>query len=378
MVAAAKGWDMSGRRMTPARQVVPAGTLLWRVHDDSEHADQFTVGDHGRFTDDQGRYPCIYLSDRSTTALAERLLPLVNMSTVSGRRMLLRRHLNDKVLSAVRTTTELILLRLLDMQDLAAVGQQDDRMLTARPESYQEVRAWSSWLHDQLPNVGGIVWPSTYDLPQHTIMLFGDRCPQGALRAEPNSAIRLDDAVGANHLNQELAAYGVQVRRPAPVFINYRSSDDKLAVDLLDKELCGRLGERAVFRDDRSLLAGVEFAPELLTNVRRAKVLLAMIGERWEDTLDRDGRRRLDNESDWVRREIAEALANRVHVVPVLVGARRKLEEATLPEDIRAIAGRQFLHLRHGYTADDVRVLVDELFRDVPGIGDSHSRDGRT
>lgn len=144
------------------------------------------------------------------------------------------------------------------------------------------------------------------------------------------------------------------------VFINYRNPDEKAAADL-EAELTRRLGQGAVFRDVR-MYAGTEFTRELTERAARCKVMLSIIGERWDDP---NGLRLLRDPTDWVRREIAIALAHRVHVVPVMVGARGRLKAAELPADIRGIAYLQAPHLRSNYDGRDVQRLVEELMRDL-------------
>jgi hypothetical protein len=145
------------------------------------------------------------------------------------------------------------------------------------------------------------------------------------------------------------------------VFINYRSADDRAATDL-EEELNRQLGAGAVFRDVR-IPAGTDFPRELTHRAGNCAVMLSIIGEKWDDD---HGLRLLNNHSDWVRHEIATALAHRVQVIPVLVGARGRLVPSDLPEDIRALAYLQGLHLRRLYTAAELRGLVEELLRDLP------------
>lgn len=147
------------------------------------------------------------------------------------------------------------------------------------------------------------------------------------------------------------------------VFINYRSADDRAATDL-ETELNRRLGAGAVFRDIR-IRAGIEFPRELTDRAGRCAVMLSVIGEKWDDD---HGLRLLNDRSDWVRHEIATALAHRVPVIPVLVGARGRLVPSDLPEDIRALAYLQGPHLRRTYTVAEMRWLVEDLMRDVPAL----------
>lgn len=139
---------------------------------------------------------------------------------------------------------------------------------------------------------------------------------------------------------------------------------------MLDRELVARLGEQAVFRDSRSLRPGTYFEDQLIEKAQRCKVLLVLIGRYWEEI---EGHRWLDNEKDWVRREIAAALKEQVVVMPVLVGARDMLRPDNLPEDIRPLASRQVLTLKHRYTDRHVVELVDDLFDAVPQLTVAHA-----
>lgn len=152
------------------------------------------------------------------------------------------------------------------------------------------------------------------------------------------------------------------------VFINYRSADTKPATDI-EAELTRQLGRGAVFRDVR-MRAGTEYPKELMKRAGTCRVMISIIGTRWDDA---DGLRMLNNQSDWVRREIVTALAHHVQLVPVLVGARGILVAHTLPEAVRPIADLQSPHLRRGYDEEDVRKLVNELVRDLPALTEAVS-----
>lgn len=145
------------------------------------------------------------------------------------------------------------------------------------------------------------------------------------------------------------------------VFINYRSADERAAQDI-ELDLTRRLGDGVAFRDVH-LPAGTEFPRELLDRAARCEVMLSIIGERWDDA---HGLSLLRRQDDWVRREIATALDNDVHVVPVLFGARRRLRGGDLPEDIRPIAYLQGPHLVRDYRTQDVHRLVDHLVTLAP------------
>ena len=356
----------------PTRQVIPPGTWLWRVHSGQIGADEFATSNGegtsgGRFDSPEGGYWSMYVSFHQATAVAEQFLPRRNF-TSAGTRTLPRKKLAGMVISAVKTT-ELTLLRLVFEQDFVALGQSDEWLVTAGEQDYPLTRRWAGWLRDQVDSVHGIVWQSQEDMPRQTAVLFEDRCPPGVLRVVAGTSVELDDVAGARWLTDTMQHYRIRVQVPHPadrplVFLNYRSTDDTAAVELLDRELTARLGEQAVFRDHRSITPGTRYEPELIEKAKRCKVLLVLIGPRWEQI---HGHRPLDDENDYVRREIAAALAQRrVSVVPVLIGPRGLLRPEDLPQDVRALADLQVLTLKHRYTEHDVVVLVNELFATVP------------
>jgi hypothetical protein len=145
------------------------------------------------------------------------------------------------------------------------------------------------------------------------------------------------------------------------VFINYRGEDSHSYGVLLHTELARRFGAEQVFLDAASIPAGTDFVQELLGRVRTAWVLLAVIGPRWLAVADPFGRRRLDDEDDWIRRELAEAFAAGVRVVPVLTDGAELPRETELPADIAALSRCQHRHLRRREPMTDLARIVADL-----------------
>ncbi|MFG2075976.1 toll/interleukin-1 receptor domain-containing protein [Nonomuraea maritima] len=140
----------------------------------------------------------------------------------------------------------------------------------------------------------------------------------------------------------------------ATVFINYRTGDGDKTALLIDKELSGILGgEDHVFRATRSIKPGQHFPEELLRNVRRATVVLAVIGPAWCESL------KLRDKDDWVRRELLEALTLDIPVVPVLEGrGARHLNSAELPLQLKWLADVQ----SELVNVEDLRGSLTRLF----------------
>jgi tetratricopeptide (TPR) repeat protein len=147
------------------------------------------------------------------------------------------------------------------------------------------------------------------------------------------------------------------------VFISYRGEDSGNSGALLYTDLTRRFGEDLVFLDAESILAGADFATELLKRVRSAQVVLAVIGPRWLTATDPTDptRQRIHDPSDWIRRELAEAFAAGVRVIPVLTDQAVLPSETELPADIAALSRCQYRHLRHRESKTDLARIAADL-----------------
>ncbi|MEU3073793.1 toll/interleukin-1 receptor domain-containing protein [Streptomyces laurentii] len=147
------------------------------------------------------------------------------------------------------------------------------------------------------------------------------------------------------------------------IFINYRTGDGNEMAALLDQALTARFGEDSVFFAGRSIRGGEFFPQELLTHVRRCKVLLAVIGPSWATD---PGLRESD---DWVRMELLEALRCGVHVIPVLKGRHmERLSGDMLPPELAPLAARNSLRIDSQSHHVDTKTIGDELAWRLPEL----------
>jgi TIR domain len=149
------------------------------------------------------------------------------------------------------------------------------------------------------------------------------------------------------------------------IFVNYRSTDSGWAV-LLDRELSARFGPDAVFRASRSIRPGQDFPDRILHELQQSSAMLAIIGAGWSTATDLAGRRRLHDEHDWVRHEIAHAFRTGVPVLPVLADSAPRPVAADLPPDIARLARCQYLRLHHRSDRHDVDHLITEITKYLP------------
>ena len=121
------------------------------------------------------------------------------------------------------------------------------------------------------------------------------------------------------------------------IFISYRRRDEPYAALLLCRELQLAFGGDQVFLDV-TLEHGDAFPERISRALAGARLVLAVIGPRWLAERDQHDRRRIDDERDWVRRELRYALRRDRHVLPVLVnGATRPARDA-LPRDLQSLS----------------------------------------
>jgi hypothetical protein len=113
--------------------------------------------------------------------------------------------------------------------------------------------------------------------------------------------------------------------------------------------------------DVSAIEPGRDFRKAIDHSVKTCSVLLAIIGQDWLDSKDVQGRRRLDDENDFVRLELASALRRDIPVVPVLVRGTRMPDAERLPAELRDLVYRNAVELTHARWKSDVQLLVGSL-----------------
>jgi hypothetical protein len=122
------------------------------------------------------------------------------------------------------------------------------------------------------------------------------------------------------------------------IFISYRRADSQLGAAELHRQLALIGGASAeIFLDLASINPGEPYPERIATRVAECDILLAVIGPDWLDAKGSDGVRRLENDNDYVRLEIASALQRGTRVVPVFLERPPLDEKADLPRDLAGI-----------------------------------------
>jgi len=114
------------------------------------------------------------------------------------------------------------------------------------------------------------------------------------------------------------------------IFINYRNEDTAPHITFISKELEQRYGKENVFFDDTTIRVGEKWPDALQKGLENCSLLLAFIGAAWGDVRyksgEDEGRFRLDDENDWVRREICEAIRLKKTIIVV------RIDDVSLPK----------------------------------------------
>jgi hypothetical protein len=158
------------------------------------------------------------------------------------------------------------------------------------------------------------------------------------------------------------------------VFVSYRRSDVGGHAGRLSDALVARLGHENVFHDVSAIAAGRDFTVEIDAALASSDAVLAVIGPGWLSAATPDGRRRLSQPDDFVRRELVQALGTKLPVVPVLVGGAELPSTSELPTELAGLARRQAVDIRDEAFHGDVDLLLQSLRGERPATPRSRGR----
>lgn len=147
------------------------------------------------------------------------------------------------------------------------------------------------------------------------------------------------------------------------IFISYRRSDSGMFTGRIHDQLKASFGANNVFRDMYNIPAGSDFRTVINEAVGNTDVCLVIIGPQWVDITDAQGKRRLDDQNDFVRIEVESALKNpRTRVIPVLVDNASMPVAGQLPASLSELAYRNAVKVRTDPDfPHDMEVLTRQL-----------------
>lgn len=152
------------------------------------------------------------------------------------------------------------------------------------------------------------------------------------------------------------------------IFISYRRDNAAGHARNLHAKLAQGFDADRIFFDHDAIQPGDHFADVIVKAVHDCQVLLALVAPDWA-LPDRNGRRRLHEPEDFVRREIALALSLGKKVVPVLLEGAAIPDASTLPPELVPLFALD-VHRIDGKVAqfDHGVALLAEWIARQPGI----------
>lgn len=146
------------------------------------------------------------------------------------------------------------------------------------------------------------------------------------------------------------------------VFISYRREDTGPAAGRVYDRLSRLLSKSNLFFDVNTIGGGEDFVRRIESEIERSDAALVFIGDKWLEPAPPSGKGRIWDPDDYVRAELRAALARPMLVLPILVAGARMPKPAQLPEDVRAVTGKNALPLRHESFDDDTESIVAAVF----------------
>ena len=155
------------------------------------------------------------------------------------------------------------------------------------------------------------------------------------------------------------------------VFISYRRDGDAARAVMLDRVISGafnypREPPKLVIYRDTSERLGVAWPQEVSDRCRAADIVLVVIGPGWLEARTEHWRRRIDQEDDWVRREIEMALKGDKIIIPVAFGGAGIPPPEALPDSIAALASRRGVEVRDEFP-EDLQPVLREIELNIAG-----------
>lgn len=156
------------------------------------------------------------------------------------------------------------------------------------------------------------------------------------------------------------------------LFVSYRRSDTQDFAGRLVDRLRETPGIEQVFIDVDGIAPGERFPDKLAASLKHTDATLVVIGPGWAGP--RDGAPpRIQDEGDFVRAEVREAIACGKRVIPVLANGAVMPDAASLPNDLRALPELNAVSVRHSDFERDVDFLADlALGRRKPSRFEGH------
>lgn len=145
------------------------------------------------------------------------------------------------------------------------------------------------------------------------------------------------------------------------VFISYRRRDSSPIARWLGETIRQNFGRASVFIDTGAIESGDEWPKQIALALKKASVFIVIIGPEWLRAQDKFFKRRIDDPTDWVRKEIIYAIQTKLPIIPLLVLNGELPAPAALPKELKPLTKYQALEFRETQSETDIEQLLDRL-----------------
>lgn len=154
------------------------------------------------------------------------------------------------------------------------------------------------------------------------------------------------------------------------VFVSYRRQDTQWVAGRLADTLANYFGNERVFRDIEDIGGGADFGDVLQDTLDTADAMIVLIGDGWLNATDKQGNRRLENQGDWVGREVAAAIDAGTPVFPVLVDGVSMPRSHELPDSLKRLSRYNSMSLSDKSWNNDVNRIAGVIAMDIPSVSE--------
>lgn len=154
------------------------------------------------------------------------------------------------------------------------------------------------------------------------------------------------------------------------IFISYRRSDSAMAAGRIHADLVEHFGDRRVFFDLHGILPSAQWKARIEQAIAACRVGIVVIGPEFS-AREANGRVRLHDSDDVVRRELSLLLAGGKTILPVLVGGAQLPAMGDLPHELKPLVNYQAPSLDNanwGTTMQAMIGAIEAALRPRPAI----------
>jgi hypothetical protein len=163
----------------PSRLTIEAGTVWYRVHRTEQSPLAFSnvvpsPFRGGRFDSLRADEGHLYAATTECAAIYETLLRDRPFALDGSPRKLEQARIANVSITKLTCVSNIECIQLLDLDDLALIGQEDEWLLTCGSDHYPATRSWGETVRSWCPGTTSICWSPRFGRPARSLIIYGD------------------------------------------------------------------------------------------------------------------------------------------------------------------------------------------------------------